>query len=692
MTSRDRERLAQSSDPTRPSAAAQPLDPTQPSDPGWSVRVVLPLTLVVLALGVWLSNNVVRTDVEISEVWMILAASTIALVAVHQGGREGRVARLGGVALLIVVLYTAISVASGSSWSSAVYQGFVDVVAAFVALTVYRVGKDHPGWDPRTPRSLFVLVAATLASAGTVVALGGHPWAHWPPGDVRHVLWWFLRISTGTWVGLATFFAIAYWRLAPVRPRPGAVRAAMVYVCGLASIGLAYGRHDLPISWLCLVPGLWAGLTFAPRAAALYSLTVAVFAGSTVTFMDGIFDYAGLLPPSILIDLMLCFATFLTMLLSVFTDQRARLIGELRDRRAAARAQADLLRTMMDSMSDGIVLGDASGVRAQNRASRRYLRPLPDTIPKSWAHFLGVRTVDGDREVTDEELPMPSGNGAKSDESLYRVVGSDGVDRVVAAESRMMRTRSGPMMLMVFHDVSVEHARYRELRTFAGTVAHDLKGPLAAVSGWMEAAGDELAAGDPVAGRLALVRARQASTRMRALIDEYLSFAVAREGALRMSEVSLDTVCREVADVFDTGRDDDPIIDIDVRHSVHADSGLMRQLVANLIGNAVKYTPPDRRPQVYVSSMAVGPDRVRLEFADRGIGLAPGDEERIFQAFERSERDAAQFSGTGLGLALCHSIVSRHGGTISAHGNEHGGATFVVTLPTAGPDLSHAER
>ena len=145
----------------------------------------------------------------------------------------------------------------------------------------------------------------------------------------------------------------------------------------------------------------------------------------------------------------------------------------------------------------------------------------------------------------------------------------------------------------------------------------------------------------------------------------------------------LSSLAREVVDVYADG-DPEPVFDVDVPHTCRADRTLTRQLLANLVGNAVKYTPPDRPPHVRIHSIDdAEPGWVQVSVADRGVGIAPGEEQSIFAAFERSARDADTVAGTGLGLALCHSIVVRHGGRIWAEGNDDGGATFRFTLPRA---------
>lgn len=434
-----------------------------------------------------------------------------------------------------------------------------------------------------------------------------------------------------------------------------------------------------------MVPALWAGMTLAPAAASRYALIVALSATTAVATGANVGDIGAALSPALILDVMLAFGGCLTVLISLFRDQRTRMLAVLARRRAEARAQAELLRAMLDSMSDGVMVSDPDGtVSMHNPAARRLLgRPIPTEVPQSWSRYFQVRTPDGGREIQDDELPLPSNASHGRTEGDFSVPTTEGGTRVVTASSRVVRSRIGPRVMLVFHDVTTEYNRYKELRSFAGTVAHDLKGPLSAVAGWMEAADDELAVDDPVAGQLALVRARDAGMRMRRLIDEYLSFTVTREGALRAVPVSLGELAQDVAADYDAAHELSPIVSVDVDHTVLADRSLMRQLLANLVGNAVKYSRPGERAQVCVRTSDGEPGWVRLEVADRGVGIQPGDEEKIFAAFERSEKDADSFAGIGLGLSLCHSIAVRHGGTIGVRGNEHGGATFTVTLPSA---------
>jgi two-component system sensor histidine kinase KdpD len=112
---------------------------------------------------------------------------------------------------------------------------------------------------------------------------------------------------------------------------------------------------------------------------------------------------------------------------------------------------------------------------------------------------------------------------------------------------------------------------------------------------------------------------------------------------------------------------------------VLVDGLLVEQLLANLLENALKYTPPGS--PIEISAVRVG-DFVRVDVSDHGPGLEAGSQERVFEKFYRGKRDA-QRNGAGLGLAICRGVVEAHGGRIWAENRPEGGAQFSFTLPSA---------
>jgi signal transduction histidine kinase len=149
--------------------------------------------------------------------------------------------------------------------------------------------------------------------------------------------------------------------------------------------------------------------------------------------------------------------------------------------------------------------------------------------------------------------------------------------------------------------------------------------------------------------------------------------------------VDLDEVGREVlADLAGPLAESGGHVSIDPLPSIEADRLQMRQLLQNLVGNAIKFRRPGVVPRVRVGARFVGSlergGACEIRVSDNGIGLDPVHADRIFKPFERLHGHSA-FEGSGLGLALCARIVERHGGTIRAEGTPGEGASFVVTLP-----------
>lgn len=154
----------------------------------------------------------------------------------------------------------------------------------------------------------------------------------------------------------------------------------------------------------------------------------------------------------------------------------------------------------------------------------------------------------------------------------------------------------------------------------------------------------------------------------------------AEAASLRMERV----LAELIENVVSTHARPDTKIVVDAPHAVNAAPDLVQQLLANLIGNAVKFAHPGSPAEVEIVSCDDGePGWIRIDVADRGLGLPESEEELIFEEFHRAPDHAAGVGGTGLGLSLCRTIVARHGGSISGFTNEHGGATFTMTLPRA---------
>ena len=260
----------------------------------------------------------------------------------------------------------------------------------------------------------------------------------------------------------------------------------------------------------------------------------------------------------------------------------------------------------------------------------------------------------------------------------YNRDGTDEGVRMLAVQLAEVQYAGADGIVAIVRDVTSEQRRIEELTSFAAVAAHDLKGPLAAVQGWIEVAEDALG-NDTSTAAQALQRGRSATDRMSSEIDDWLTYNVAREGVVAPEPVPLQPVLDGIVATYPGGD-----FLIETPDVVHADPTLLRHLLVNLIGNAVKYTRPGEKAIVTIRSFATK-DRnwVRIYVVDAGIGIPEGEESAIFEPFRRAPAVHGNYEGSGLGLALCKRIVRRHGGLISAERNEGPGSTFTVTLPRA---------
>jgi two-component system NtrC family sensor kinase len=230
----------------------------------------------------------------------------------------------------------------------------------------------------------------------------------------------------------------------------------------------------------------------------------------------------------------------------------------------------------------------------------------------------------------------------------------------------------------------IEELEYknRELESFSYTVSHDLRAPLRAIDGFSQALiedyGDRLEA----EAQHYLNRIRAAAQRMAALIDDLLSLSRISRTQVRRERVDLSSLAQTVADELRAQSPGRAVaFQIEPGLSAHADRGLMRVLLDNLLGNAWKFTVRAADARIELGAQTSGMDTV-FRVKDNGAGFDMTHARVLFQPFQRLH-DAADFPGTGIGLATVRRIVDHHGGRIWAEGAVGSGATVFFTIPLA---------
>ncbi|WP_248582499.1 PAS domain-containing sensor histidine kinase [Nocardioides sp. InS609-2] len=540
----------------------------------------------------------------------------------------------------------------------------------------------HREWTPTEIRDLVMLLLAGLLATMLVLPIGAYPHIWVGEATTSVLMRWTAQTVVLCFVGGSCLMLIAQ------APRTWLVDARTALIpffvaLSTACVWVVLEASQWPIAWLLLLPSLYVGVVLPPWSTALHSVTMAVAAAllGSLTRFDGSFDEP--FPAAVVVDLLAGVSTFVALALSLLNQARRDALAQLDAQRDALTKQADLFNVVFNAMSDGLLLiNDRGGISLYNNAAKGLLgKPVPKSRLSNWSEYFGLRKLDG-----TPMLDVPGSPGHETGEATV-VVTTPTSTRVLNASARAVDTADGNVSVVLFSDKTAEQERLSELTGFAGTVAHDLRAPLTGLEGWLELAREALEEGDAdEAGRM-LARTHTGAARMRQVVQDWLDYAVSRDGALAPGAVPLQNTLLEVVSTFvGSGYNPEPEFAIDAPHVVEADHAMTRQVLANLINNAVKYAVPGAPAQIWVTSrLDVVAGWVRVDVSDRGQGIPAGEEQRIFEEFHRADNHNGVVTGTGLGLALCRRIVTRHGGVITAHNNAEGGSTFTFTLPSGGP-------
>ena len=226
-------------------------------------------------------------------------------------------------------------------------------------------------------------------------------------------------------------------------------------------------------------------------------------------------------------------------------------------------------------------------------------------------------------------------------------------------------------------------AANKELEAFSYSVSHDLRAPLRHIEGFVEMLQLNAAPALDPECRGFLTTIAGSARRMSKLIDDLLAFS--RMARTEMSRSSIDMmVLFELARNELTHNEQGRSVcwSIGPLPSVEGDPVTLRQVVINLLSNALKYTRPRAEARIEVNAYETESETIFC-IRDNGVGFDPQYAEKLFRVFQRLH-SAGQFEGTGIGLAIVHRIVARHGGRTWAEAQIDGGAAFYFSIPKRG--------
>jgi len=360
-------------------------------------------------------------------------------------------------------------------------------------------------------------------------------------------------------------------------------------------------------------------------------------------------------------------------------DAMNQMAEQLDDRLDALNEQRNRQEALLASMVEGVLAVDADErVIALNRAAAEMFR---------------VNPVEAEGRALPEAIRNPS-----LQRLVSQALGSNGfvegvivlreaADRFLQGHGTVLHNAQGKRIgaLIVLNDVT----RLRRLETvrrdFVANVSHELKTPITAIQGFVEALREGALDDREHAERFLEIIAKQ-SHRLDAIIEDLLALSRIEQGAER-DEIALEEgpICEALGAAIQAcqakadEREMRVEVSCDQTLTAHINPALLEQAVVNLLGNAIKYSNP--RGAVWVEARAAG-EGIVIQVRDEGPGIAPQHLPRIFERFYRVEKARSRSAGgTGLGLAIVKHIAQAHGGHVTVESTLGLGSTFSIHLP-----------
>ncbi|NLP84344.1 PAS domain-containing sensor histidine kinase [Microbacterium sp. CFH 90308] len=500
----------------------------------------------------------------------------------------------------------------------------------------------------------------------------------------------FVRWNYG--VGVALVLVITLAALAIPWSRLPAIWVLAVPFADAIAIALMAATTDLRFGYLWVFPVMWVGMHFGVIALAALLATVGV-ALLVETVMDPGAESALRV---IIVLLSLTFIGITSHLALRRTRSLRRLLGRQAKRLTvtAQRRSGQERRTaeILNGIDTGIArLGDDGRVLAVNDAySRLYgLDPRDPLLPARSVEYTGMRGMP----VPLAERPFTRAQRGETftDASVWLFT-PEGEWRTLSITAKRLGTdgEEGSGILLVVHDVTAITYAQRERERLTAVASHELKHPLTVMIGNAELALEVDDLTPRTRGRFEAIL--HASERMLEMTNSMLSASRKDlSGRDDFDDIDLRSIVLDsVASFRPTARANDVELEVDASEPlpVTADGFRLRQVIDNIVSNAIKYTPPAGR--VRIVGHADG-DTMTITVADTGIGIPSADLPHVMTPYFRSTQARETATGTGLGLGITREIVTAHGGTLTIESEEGAGTTVTVSLPR-GAHTAPAER
>lgn len=659
----------------------------------WRARTA---TLLVLVAGTGLlAVTAAPDDGHVIGIWPVGAAAGLLLWSPR------RVAPWW----LPVVLVVALATVLGGGRPLDVAVGYALTLTLECALVWWLLSWGRSGtWRLRYDDDLRRWIGACLAG-GLVGAAGGALTStvtgFGDPG--------FVALALGT-AHLASLLVVTpLWARLPAHQAvAGRSERALQWVTVLLAAPAVFLPRDVPSLVFVLIPLLaWSALRIRPWEALAQLVAVLAFAIMLTTAGTGPFASAPELfdlPRDVRGVLLAAYAATCALIVVPLMLR----VGESVEAARVARAERDTLDSIVSSATGvAIIVADPEGrVTLFNPGAERMLGYTAEEVlgrrtrvlhsraaVEAKAAELGVparfgavaqRLMDADMQATDMAFMRKDGVERTHSMTLSRIVDVDGevVGYVSTSEDITDRVAAADALRDALE-------RMQEVDTvkdaFVSSVSHELRTPITSIHGYLEMLCDGTFGPLSPTQLDAVQRISSNSERLLSLIDDLLTLSRLQEDGLNLAPKVVDLrrvvadACGVVAPGVETGGLE---LDLDLPDEpvpFLGDRDMLERVVLNLVGNAVKFTPPGGRVSVSLEARAEGSV---LAVRDTGIGIPEAEQEHLFTRFFRSSlAQQRAIPGSGLGLSIARAVVSKHGGSMRVASRPGEGTTFEVELP-----------
>ena len=359
----------------------------------------------------------------------------------------------------------------------------------------------------------------------------------------------------------------------------------------------------------------------------------------------------------------------------------------------AMQQEAQMRRDMLEGLLEGEAAGywDFDFARQHEFLSPRFQQMFGYTEDEhpltDWTEVLYPDDLAAEKRVFDDHI---ASKGERPYDIELRCKHKNGETVWVWRRGKVVEWGPrGEALRMVGCHIDITHLKLREadiiqrakeIRRFTFISAHDLREPMNTVESFIRLLREEVGE-DLGEDRLVMMDyISDTGRRMRAQIESMLEYAKLQDEALEFQIVDMQALAQNcVADLKQSITDCGAVVDISAMPRAKGSATLIARVLLNMIANAVKFHRSDVRPHITISGERQREGWNIYRIRDNGIGIEPQFRERVFEIFIRLHT-RSEYDGTGLGLALCQKIVSKHGGSIWIEDGEDGGACFAFTL------------